>query len=87
MCLMETWIDANRAYTNEGMQGVRNLTKLIQDLDHSYRDTFGGPLISFLADNPGAIQAVMEWVDGQLLRNKEWQENLKASINADECKY
>ena len=53
--LMDRYIDQNQLHCFEGDRGVRNLTKLVNDLGYP-------SLEEFLADNSGAIEAVIEFV-------------------------
>ena len=39
-----------------------------------YDNSFAGTLQSFFADNPGAIQAVVEWIGTQ--KNTDWKDHL-----------
>lgn len=55
----------------EGESGVRNFCRFIREsLGYHDPQNFGqfdgacyGDLITFLEDNPGAVQAVVEWID------------------------
>jgi hypothetical protein len=67
--IMNKWMDSERAYNFEGSTGVRNLEKLVRAL--GYRD-----ISDFLMDNPGAIQAIVEFVTEWVERNDEWAEKL-----------
>jgi hypothetical protein len=61
----------------EGCDGVRNLEQLCQDL--GYRDgQFIGQhyIANFLADNPGAVELLFEFIQNRVAQNEEWQENL-----------
>lgn len=69
--LMDTWIDANKAYSWEGRRGVQNLTKLVHDLSSDYSD-----LDYFFTDNSGAIEAVLEWIRDR--GGREWKDALEA---------
>lgn len=61
----------------EGCEGVRNLERLCQDL--GYRDgQFVGQhyIANFLADNPGAVELLFEFIQNGVSQCEEWQENL-----------
>jgi hypothetical protein len=64
MNIVERWQDLNRATNTEGSTGVKNIEKLCKSM--GYGDSHGfyesNPLIGFFADNPGAIEAVTEWI-------------------------
>lgn len=77
---IDTFIDENQMYTFEGERGVRNLEKLTKAL--GYNEPFGSSLTQFLADNSGAIEAIIEWI--KECRNEEWDENITAQIPDEE---
>ena len=67
--LVEKVLDQEDLYRNEGTVGVQNLAKFVGLLGYSDPQYFGqfqggsyGVLINFLEDNPGAIQALQEWI-------------------------
>lgn len=72
--LIERYIDQEKMYHFEGGRGVQYLGKLVRALDNNYRD-----LDTFLEDNPGAQQAIVEWIGGQ--RSPEWTESLKSQLH------
>jgi hypothetical protein len=75
--LVEKWQEKNSAWHFEG--STKNLEKLVKDL--GYRsDAFGSVIENFLSDNPGAQDAVAEWLD----RNDEWAELIRAEVGEDE---
>lgn len=67
---LDKYLSDNRLWNLEGESGVRNFEKIVRDVG-GYRD-----LHSFLADNPGALTAMMEFIGEWMPRNQEWQENL-----------
>lgn len=67
---INNWIEANRVWSFEGDSGVRRFGKLVKDMG-DYNS-----IEEFLADNSGAIQAVIEWMGTQ--RSPEWKENMAA---------
>lgn len=68
--LIDNFLDVNKIYSFDGSSGVRKFEKLTQALDSSYRD-----VNSFLADNPGAFEALLAWIRSSNVR--EWAENLE----------
>ena len=74
--LIEKYCDQEKFYHFEGPRGVRNFTTLVGIL--GYRD-----LDSFLEDNSGAIETMIEWMG--TLSNTDWVEEIKAHLHeADE---
>jgi hypothetical protein len=46
----------------EGERGLRNLNQIATELNYSESNLrFGSPLEQFLQDNPGAMQALVDW--------------------------
>jgi len=77
--IIEEWDAKQRqkgiGYSWEGTTGVRKLEKFCADLGYRTGNFVGDvPILNFLADNPGAIEAILNWVEEQ--ENKEWKENL-----------
>ena len=64
---IETFFDRNNMWNFEGVRGVENLKMTINTLGYS-------SLEDFLEDNPGAIEAILEWISNQNVR--EWAERL-----------
>ena len=65
--LVDAWMEKNNAWRTEGPQGYRNLSKLVRELQYADVPTF-------LEDNPGAIEALFNWIKEQ--RVSEWKEAL-----------
>ena len=75
--VLRKWQDKNRAWNFEGDSGMDKFEKLVEAL--GYRDTgfrHGSPIEAFLSDNPGAMEAILQFVEEQLDQNSEWRENL-----------
>ena len=69
--LMEKYLDQNRMYSFEGARGVRFLCKIIGVLGYSdYSD--------FMEDNPGAIEAIVEWIGDQ--NCPEWSQLIQSEL-------
>lgn len=73
--LIEKYCDANKMYHFEGPRGEQNFEKLVRVL--GYRD-----LSSFLEDNSGAYQAMLEWLGTQ--NNSEWVEAMEAEVGGSD---
>jgi hypothetical protein len=67
----------------EGQRGVRNLAKLVNALGYQDPGRYGqqaggyslGDIFAFLEDNPGALEAVVDWVKSRR-HIPEWTESL-----------
>jgi hypothetical protein len=77
------WSDDNKAHNLEGSTGVKNLCRMVRALGYQDFQSFGafahdgayGDLFTFLEDNPGAIQAMFDWVD----------DNFKGHCSTEDC--
>lgn len=69
--LIEKWMDQERIYSLEGPRGVRNFSNLVRVLGyHSFDE--------FLEDNPGALEALVNWITDSDL--PEWKEKFSAVV-------
>jgi hypothetical protein len=83
---LQQFIDQNKLYQNEGERGVSNLCKIVAGLGYNDPMYFGqlsqggkvGDLLEFLQDNPGAITAILEWIEETNV--PEWDEALSEQI-------
>ena len=83
--LVEAWIDEHHAYNFEGESGLRKLEELCETI--GYRESgfkYGDPIESFLCDNPGACQALVEFISEYARGNEEWREGLESSLQSPE---
>ncbi len=55
---VEKWCEANKIYSFEGAEGVRNFRQLCEDIGYD-----NNPIEYFLSDNPGAITALLDFID------------------------
>ena len=81
--LIEMWQNQNSAYRLEGDRGLENLEKLISVLGykrHGFR--FGELIEVFLSDNPGAAEAIVNWIGEQ--NNIEWKDSLKSEVTEED---
>jgi hypothetical protein len=67
---LDKYLTANKLWSMEGDSGVRKFTQVVREVC-GYQS-----LDAFLADNPGALTAMMEFVGEWVERNEEWRENL-----------
>jgi len=64
----------------EGYEGVKSLTNLVKLF--GYGGSFADPLSAFLADNSGALEALVEWISSQSC--DEWEESLDDGLREDD---
>ena len=69
--VFETYCD-NNFRSVEGESGVRNLEQLCEVLGYGEGFMSGRALDEFLADNPGAVEAVLNSVGDWVERNGDW---------------
>lgn len=61
----------------EGPEGVRNLEQLTRNLGYM-------SLEDFLEDNPGAVQAILEFVGEWVDRSTEWAAKLEETVDLED---
>lgn len=78
--LVKSWTEENKAWHREGSRGVKNLCKLLSVLGYGYNSAHDSTenLISFLEDNPNAVDAIISWICKQDLN--AWKENVKDAL-------
>jgi hypothetical protein len=69
--VMEQWKDTNKIYHFE--MSTKNLEKVIQAIGY-------GDIEEFLSDNPGAQEAIVDWITEWTDRIPEWKESLLSDI-------
>ena len=73
--LFDTYLEQNRMWHFEGASGVRNLEKVVRNVC-GYNH-----LQYFLEDNPGAVEAVVNWIrEANCL---EWRQNLEELVEEE----
>lgn len=69
--LIEQYTDQEKIYHFDGGRGVNNFEKIIGTFGYRNMD-------NFLEDNPGCLQAMVEWLGTQ--NNTEWVEGIKEHL-------
>lgn len=80
--VVDTYID-NFMFRLEGEQGVRNLEQMCETLGYGSGFMRGRAIEEMLADNPGAVEAVVQFLADWAVRNTEWNAAL-AEVLEDE---
>ena len=74
--VVDTYID-NFMFRLEGEQGVRNLEQMCETLGYGQGYMRGRAIEEMLADNPGAVEAVAQFLADWAVRNTEWNSALE----------
>ena len=71
--MIEKFCSMNQIHHFEGGRGVNNFEKIAKALNPDYRN-----IDTFLEDNPGCLQAMIEWIGNQNI--EEWKESMLAEV-------
>ena len=74
------YIEAKGFSNFEGDRGVEQFSKICEDL--GYTDYMSTSIHAFLADNSGALEAILQWIDEQNV--KEWEEVFAQEIDDED---
>ena len=80
--VVDTYMD-NYFFRMEGEQGVRNLENMCERLGYGQGWMRGRAIEEMLADNPGAVAAVAEFLAEWAVRNTEWNTALEEVLEED----
>ena len=80
--VVDTYMD-NYFFRMEGEQGVRNLETMCEHLGYGQGYMRGRAIEEMLADNPGAVEAVAEFLADWAVRNTEWNAALEQVLEDD----
>lgn len=76
--VLEDFVDGKHF---EGESGVANFEKVCEAI--GYKETgfrYGSPIESFLCDNPGCIEAMLDWIAEWGDKSPEWRSALEAKL-------
>jgi hypothetical protein len=81
---VDRFIDQKNLYRFEGDKGVENLSQIVEALGYKATGFRYGTLIeSFLSDNPGAQEALVDWIRETIDHVPEWQENVESYLEEE----
>jgi len=88
--IIEEYVEQEKLYSFDGERGVKNLCRLTRAIGYKDPLHFGqfhqqgayGDLINFLEDNPGAVQAIRQWIEDQ--DDDEWKANVESELEERE---
>lgn len=78
---LQKYMEMNRMYHLEGGSGVDSMKQIMREVC-GYTSGWSDTMERFFADNPAAVQAIVEWIGDQ--NNPEWTSNLAALVESDE---
>lgn len=78
---LDKFRDHEGLYQTEGERGVNNLEKVLAALGYDSRYSTS-VLHSFLTDNSGAVEALLQWVGEQ--RSQEWRDMLVERMGGED---
>lgn len=82
--LYEEWCNQKKIHRWEGEPGVGNFETFVKAIGYEGSQfRFGSPIESFLCDNPGAIEALIEWIVDQGDRSPEWRANIESELTEE----
>jgi hypothetical protein len=80
--LIDALIDEHKLYRLEGGAGLRNLNQICAIIGYKEQPfAAGSPVELFLCDNPGAIDALIEFII--VYMTDEWADNIEAELISD----
>lgn len=81
--LIRKYRDQEGITSNEGARGVNNFEKLCKAIGYDKNGAFinASPILNFLSDNSGAIEALIEWIGDT--RIPEWADDLREQLPDD----
>jgi hypothetical protein len=65
----------------EGERGVQNLRDLVETLGYGRGYMSNRSIEDFLTDNPGAIEAILEFVGDWVPRNSDWEDKITDAVD------
>lgn len=90
--VLDAYIDQEKLYRIEGRRGVETICQIAGALGYKDPMYFGqlsskaklGDLICMLGDNPGMIEAMIEWLKDTGEHVPEWKQELEAQVGEEE---
>ena len=85
--LLDEFNNFNSNYRFEGADGVHDFAGVVDALGYKMHNGRLNAIHDFLADNPGAIEALIQWIGKQNFL--EWKESIIKELedNEYECPY
>ena len=81
--ILERFLNQERMYHLEGDRGLEHLNNLANTLGYQRSGfMYGSSLERFLSDNPGAQQAIVDWISNQNV--EQWKFDLLQNLAPDD---
>lgn len=80
--ILDRYMQENQLYHFEGESGVEKFKGLLSDLGYDDDRFRNGILGLFLADNPEAIECLLEWIGKANIQ--EWRESLSSHLEEED---
>ena len=83
--ILDKYVEENNLYSFEGDSGLARLNKLCCAMGYNESGfKYGTSLESFLSDNPGACNAIFEWIQETIEGVPEWSELLSDQLTEED---
>ena len=83
--LFDKFIDQENLWNLEGESGLGSLNKICDSI--GYKESgykYGTSLETFLLDNPGCNEVILEWIKDHMDNCNEWEDSVARLINTDD---
>ena len=75
--------ESNFMRSTEGETGVRNLENVCEHLGYGQGWMRNRAIEEFLTDNPGAVEALFQFISEWALRNSDWQAGMEEALDEE----
>ena len=72
--------ESNFMTRTEGEAGVKSLENVCETLGYGEGFMRGRAIEEFLGDNPGAVEALFQFITEWAVRNSDWQANMEDAL-------
>ena len=81
--LLDQYLAQEEMYHFEGESGLENLNEVASVLGYKgHNFANGSPLETFICDNPGVQQAIINWIGEQKI--PEWRDEITSQLNDED---
>jgi hypothetical protein len=73
--MIEEYRNVYSLHRLEGDSGIGNLNEILKGIGYrGHQFKYGSPVEAFLSDNPGAMEAILDWIGKQ--NCEEWRDEI-----------